>query len=133
MKNLYLFFQNTLENTTYKLAVRKIHLIFFCLFFKSHKCHSIIDLKLDFDSGCNLFNWGCRRGWDRLSTSKIFIVPTVKAPHEVHKTYKQNLFTMLSSWDTAFCFHFGGNSKWPPEPKRVTSQVFWCFLLPKFL
>ena len=23
------------------------------------------------------FNWGCRRGWDRLSTSKIFIVTTV--------------------------------------------------------
>ena len=22
-------------------------------------------------------NWGCRRGWDRLSTSKIFIVPKV--------------------------------------------------------
>ena len=22
-------------------------------------------------------NWGCRRGWDRLGTSKIFIIPTV--------------------------------------------------------
>ena len=24
-----------------------------------------------------ILNWGCRRGWDQLGTSKIFIVPTV--------------------------------------------------------
>ena len=32
----------------------------------------LIPGKIDF-----WINWGCRRGWDRLGTSKIFIVPTV--------------------------------------------------------
>ena len=46
---------------------------------------------------------------------------------------RKKLFTMLSSWDIAVCLHFWARFKMAARgPKRVTSQVFWSFLLPKF-
>ena len=40
---------------------------------------------------------------------------------------------MLSFWDTAVCLHFWAKFKMAARGlKKVTGQVFWCFLLPKF-
>ena len=72
-----------------------------------------------------LFNCSCMSEWAGLGTSKIFIVPTVIS-------WKKN-FILLIFWDTAVCLHFWAKFKMAARgPKRVTSQVFWSFLLPKF-
>ena len=48
------------------------------------------------------------------------------------KICKQNLFTLLSSWDTAVCLHFGPKFQNDLEHlKRVPSENFYYFLLPK--
>ena len=62
----------------------------------------------------NILNWWCMSQWARFGTSKFF-------------------FILLSFWDTAVCLHFWVKFKMAARgPKRVTSQVFWSFLLPKF-
>ena len=44
----------------------------------------------------------------------------------------KKFFILLSFWDTAVCLHFWVNFKMAARgPERVTSQVFWSFLLPK--
>ena len=48
------------------------------------------------------------------------------------KKYFEFFFILLSFWDTAVCLHFWAKFKMAArDPKRVTSQVFWSFLLPK--
>ena len=48
------------------------------------------------------------------------------------KYAKKNFFFLLSFRDTAVCLHFWVNFKMADRgPERVTSQVFWSFLLPK--
>ena len=43
----------------------------------------------------------------------------------------KKFFILLSFWDTAVCLHFWVKFKMATRgPKRVTSQVFWSFLLP---
>ena len=44
----------------------------------------------------------------------------------------KKFFISLSFWDTAVCLHFWVNFKMAARgPERVTSQVFWSFLLAK--
>ena len=44
----------------------------------------------------------------------------------------KKFFISLSFWDTAVCLHFWVKFKMAARgPERVTSQVFWSFLLPK--
>ena len=48
------------------------------------------------------------------------------------KNILKKIFILLSFWDTAVCLHFWVNFKMAARgPERVTSQVFWSFLLPK--
>ena len=50
----------------------------------------------------------------------------------MQKISLKKFFISLSFWDTAVCLHFWVNFKMAARgPERVTSQVFWSFLLPK--
>ena len=63
--------------------------------------------------------------WAGPGTSKIFIVPTVKVPHEMQKISLKKFFILLSFSDTAICLHFWVNFKMAARgQEKVTSQVF---------
>ena len=59
---------------------------------------------------------------------KFFYCLNSLAPPEMQEICKQNLFIMLSSWDTAVCLHFWAKFKMAARgPKRVPGQVFLMF------
>ena len=67
-----------------------------------------------------------------LTPQKMILSQKFRHLMRCKKYLNKIFFTMLSFWDTAVCLHFWAKFKMAARcPKRVPSQVFWSFLLPK--